>query len=154
MNIKKELTKTVRTTRTYRFRIITTPTIIKRFQHTQLVQKLYFNYCLKYLYQHYGVKHLSTRFPSGKGKQYLIVSMVNFARTQVKQHDVDLKELDYSVQSIDKRLEALLVNFQRYRQGQYKLNHYWSAKEKTALFSNPSLSIIRLSKNQLQTLSS
>ena len=58
MILKKERIKKVKGTRTYRFRITNPDDIDVKFPHVQEVQAHYFNYALKYMYQHYGVKHL------------------------------------------------------------------------------------------------
>lgn len=141
MNIKNELAKTIRTTRTYKFRAILRLDNQEKFKHAQKVQRLYFNYALKYLYQHYGANHLNNKFPIGKAKQYLVRSMIDFARNKATQHNFNLKQLDYSVQSISKTLENLLVAFQYYRFEQYKLTHYWSNKEKQNYLKNHKCSL-------------
>lgn len=130
MILKKERIKKVKGTRTYRFRITNLDDVDVKFPHVQEVQAHYFNYALKYMYQHYGVKHLDVRLPTGDQKKYFILKLVKFARKQAAKHKgFDLKKMDYSVQSIDKMLEGLYVNFDRYRKGQYKRIHYWSEKD-------------------------
>ncbi|WP_334117257.1 RNA-guided endonuclease InsQ/TnpB family protein [Ligilactobacillus sp.] len=126
---EKELTKTVRSTRTYRFKV-TTKNIEKEFLHAQQVKKTYFNYGLKYLYQHYGVKKLDKAFPSGKSRKYLINRMIEFSRKKAEEKDFDLKKEDYNVQSVAKMYEELCVAFEKYRKGQYKLKRYWTDKQK------------------------
>lgn len=119
MILKKERIKKVKGTRTYRFRITNPDDVDVKFPHVQEVQAHYFNYALKYMYQHYGVKHLDVRLPTGDQKKYFILKLVKFARKQAAKHKgFNLKKMDYSVQSIDKMLEGLYVNFDRYRKGQ------------------------------------
>lgn len=55
--------------------------------------------------------------------------MVDFARSKAGKHDINLKKMDYSVQSIDKMLAELLVAFETYRRKQYGVK-YWSEKNK------------------------
>lgn len=129
MIAKKELTKTVRSTRTYRYKIVTR-CIDGLFTHAQTVKKTYFNYGLKYLYQHYGAKKLDHQLPSGMAKKYLINKMTKFARRKAKEHGLTLRDEDYNVQSTDKMYEELLVAFDKYRKGQYRLQNYWSDEQK------------------------
>ena len=123
----KLLKKKVVSTRTYKYRIY--DNLSQPFSQVQLVRRLYYNYALKYLYQHYGAKHLKTFLPTGQKRRYLIRKLVVFARIQAKKHSIDLKKLDYSVQSIDKMLSELLVAFAKYRRLQYSVQ-YWSDKSK------------------------
>lgn len=126
---KRQLLKKIRTTRTRKFKIINSDEIAKRYPCAQMILCLYFNGGLKYLYQHYGVSHLNDPFPTGIRRKYLIGRMINFSRRMAKIHKFNLKKLSFSMQSVDKTLESLCVNFIKYRKGQYKRIHYWSAKE-------------------------
>ena len=121
------LRKKVSSTRTYKYRIY--DDLTESFKQVQTVRRLYFNYALKYLYQHYGSKHLAHYLPTGKKRQYLIRNLVEFARKKARIHDVDLKKMDYSVQSVDKMISELLVAFEKYRRQQYGIQ-YWSEKNK------------------------
>lgn len=121
------LRKRVTSTRTYKYRIY--DNLADAFEQVQMVRRLYFNYALKYLYQHYGSKHLDHYLPTGKKRQYLIRSLVEFARKKAKVHRIDLKKMDYSVQSIDKMISELLVAFEKYRRLQYGVQ-YWSEKNR------------------------
>ena len=114
------LRKKVSSTRTYKYRIY--DDLAEPFKQVQTVRRLYFNYALKYLYQHYGSKHLDHYLPSGKKRQYLIRNLVEFARKKVRVHGIDLKKIDYSVQSVDKMISELLVAFEKYRRQQYGIN--------------------------------
>ena len=119
--------KKISSTRTYKYRIY--DNLAEPFKQVQTVRRLYFNYALKYLYQHYGSKHLDHYLPTGKKRQYLIRNLVEFARKKVRVHGIDLKKMDYSVQSIDKMVSELLVAFEKYRRQQYGIQ-YWSEKNK------------------------
>lgn len=121
------LKKKAKSTRTYRFKI--QDDLTDKFSHVQTVKRLYFNYALKYLYQHHGSKHLNHYLPSGKRKNYFINDLKAFARKQALKHDIDLKKMDYSSQSIDKALDELYIAFNKYRKAQMKIK-YWSEKEK------------------------
>ncbi|MES5142112.1 hypothetical protein [Lactobacillus crispatus] len=68
------LRKKVSSTRTYKYRIY--DNLAESFKQVQTVRRLYFNYALKYLYQHYGSKHLDHYLPTGKKRQYLRVVLV------------------------------------------------------------------------------
>lgn len=109
---------------------------MNKFKYIQQVEKVYFNYALKYLYQHYGIAHLSSYFPTGASRKYLIRTLEAFARSKAEQHGFNLKKLDYSVQSIDKMLEQLCSNFDRYRKKQYQVNNYWSDSSKQHYLKN------------------
>lgn len=125
----KYRTKMIRSTRTYEFNMYND--LNDLFLKVQSVQNLYFNYALKYLYQHHGVKHLSNFLPKGTSKQYFINKLKRFARTQsIKKHHVNLQNMDYSSQSIDKLLDQLLINFDEYRKKQYSVHNYWTDKQK------------------------
>lgn len=126
---KRELTKRAKPTRTYRFKVVSRH-IDSLFTRMQSVKKAYFNYGLKFLYQHFGTKELQRPLPTGMDRKYLINSMIDFARRKSLQHSFNLKKADYNVQSIDKMYEELLTAFAQYRKGQYKLKHYWSEKQK------------------------
>lgn len=130
MNMKHCLTKKVKTTRTYKYKITNVnQQFIRRFEHIQAVRKLYFNYGLKYLYQHYGVAHLTCRFPKKvQQKNFLVRKMCEFARDKALVHDINLKDEDYSVQSIEKMLMELITAFDSYRTKQFRLR-YWSKKQ-------------------------
>lgn len=119
--------KTVFSTRTYQYRIY--DDLSEPFEKVKMVRKLYYNYGLKYLYQHYGIGHIKQKLPSGRGKQYLIKDMKAFARKKAESHHLDLKAMDYSIQSIDKMYEELLVAFEQYKRKQYGVLH-WSNKKK------------------------
>lgn len=121
------LKKKVKSTRTYRFKIQNDLT--DKFSHAQMVKRLYFNYALKYLYQHHGTKHLDHYLPSGQWKNYFINDLKTFARQQALKHDIDLKKMDYSVQSIDKALNELYIAFNKYRKAQMRIK-YWFDKNK------------------------
>lgn len=121
------LRKKVSSTRTYKYRIH--DDLTKPFNQVQIVRRLYFNYALKYLYQHYGSKHLDHYLPTGKKRQYLIRSLVEFARKKAIEHNLNLKKMDYSVQSVDKMLSELLVAFEKYRRLQYGIQ-YWPEKSR------------------------
>lgn len=129
----KLLRKNVSSTRTYKYRIY--DDLSQSFSYIQKVRILYFNYALKYLYQHYGSKHLNHSIPSGLGKRTLATKLVNFARIQAKKHNLDLKEMDYNVQSIGKMLIELIVAFQMYQRLQYGIK-YWSEKHKKKYLSD------------------
>lgn len=116
--------------RTYKYRLLNANDLRNKFSYTQQVERVYFNYALKYLYQHYGVGHLSSYFPTGARRQYLIKDLKQFARLKAQQHNFSLKKLDYNVQSIDKMLEQLCVNFEKYHKKQYQINNYWSESNK------------------------
>lgn len=126
---RKELTKTVRSTRTYRFKIGNNQ-IDDKFSYAQKIKKIYFNYGLKYLYQHYGSKKLDVIFPTGNKRKYLINCMVEFSRRKCSERNFELKKADYNVQSIAKMYEELCVAFEKYRKGQFKIKNYWSNKQK------------------------
>lgn len=116
--------------RTYKYRLFNTDKLAHKFNHTQQIERVYFNYALKYLYQHYGVGHINSYFPVGARRQYLIKDLKQFARLKAEQHGFNLKKLDYSVQSIDKMLEQLCINFDKYRKKQYQVINYWSDSNK------------------------
>lgn len=121
------LTKKVKSTRTYKYKIVgNTSYLDKQFKKIQTCRRLYFNYALQYLYQHYGVKHFNTYLPDNvRSKQFLIRKLITFARVKASQHQIDLRKMDYSVQSIDKMLMELITNFAKYRHLQYQTK-YWS----------------------------
>lgn len=129
---KKYLTKKTKTTRTYRYKIEdSNKSLDAKFTKIQRIRIAYFNYGLKYLYQHYGIGHLSVCFPKlVSQRNYIIREMKQFARNRLKKlHNYDLKKDDYSVQSIDKMLMELIIAFDRYRKYQFKVTH-WSNVQK------------------------
>ena len=129
---KKELTKKIKTTRTYRYKVESNPkSVATKFKQVQKNRIAYFNYGLKYLYQHYGIGHLNVHFPKlVSQKNFLVREMKKFARNQLlKLHNFDLQKTDYSVQSIDKMLMELITAFDAYRKKQYKAKH-WDDTEK------------------------
>lgn len=88
------------------------------------------------MYQHYGAKHLNTYLPDNvASKQFLIRRLITFARIQALQHHIDLKKMDYSVQSIDKMLMELITNFAKYRHLQYQTK-YWSMTKRAKYLKN------------------
>lgn len=129
---KKYLTKKTKTTRTYRYKVENSNgSLDARFTKIQRIRITYFNYGLKYLYQHYGIGHLSVYFPKlVSQRNYIIKEMKQFARDRLlKLHNYDLKQNDYSVQSIDKMLMELIIAFDKYRKNQFKVNR-WSESQK------------------------
>lgn len=60
-----------------------------------------------------------------QANNFLIRKLITFARVKALQHNIDLKKMDYSVQSIDKMLMELITNFAKYRHLQYQTK-YWS----------------------------
>lgn len=128
MDLTKELRKTVKTTRTRKYDLLSSRSIDNKFTNAKLITLVYKNYGLKYLYQHYGVRHLNVRFPSGISRTYLINNMVRFARIWASYHGHNLFKEEHNIQSINKMLNELCVNFIGYRKKQYKLRHYWSKR--------------------------
>lgn len=127
-----KLTKLIKSTRTYRFPIAEIDK--QKFEYSQTIVMTYFNYGLQYLYQHYGIGHLQVYLPkSVTNKQYLIRSLIAYARKKAKMHGFDLKKLDYSVQSIDKLLMSLIDNFARYRTMQNHIKYWKPATTKLYL---------------------
>jgi putative transposase len=122
--------KNVKSTRTYKYYLVANKNITNLFTKAQCTQRLYFNYGLKFLYQHYDVNHLNSFFPTGIRRQYLIRRMKQFARDKSIQHNFNLKSLDFNIQSTDKMLEQLCINFDKYRKNQYKRINYWTDKDK------------------------
>lgn len=122
--------------RTYKYKLLTTSSVVNKFSYIQQIEGIYFNYALKYLYQHYGIGHLSSYFPTGTKRKYLIRTLESFARLKAEQHGFNLKKLDYSVQSIDKMLEQLCINFDKYHKKQYQVNTYWSDSSKQHYLKN------------------
>lgn len=125
---KNLLNKKVRTTRVRRFKI-------SRFDQAKFIAAEYtrihyFNYALQYLYQHYGSKLLNAYFPQKLiQRQFLIRKLIKYARFKMKQQHI--KYYDYSVQSLDVYLMELIIAFDKYRKGQYKIKYFWSLKNKT-----------------------
>jgi putative transposase len=119
---KANLNKHVRSTRTYKFKVRTSFALQSKFEQLQDVQRLYFNYSLKYMYQHYGIGHLYI-WPSTP--QYLVKNCKAFARAKALTHGFSLKDMDINIQATDKMLEQLWANFDTYRKGQRQARH-WS----------------------------
>ena len=65
---------------------------------------------------------------------------VEFARKKAQVHGIDLKKMDYSVQSVDKMLSKLLVTFEKYRRLQYGIQ-YWSEKNKKSYLASHNCSL-------------
>ena len=98
---KKYLTKKTKATRTYRYKVENSNRSLDvKFTKIQRIRITYFNYGLKYLYQHYGIGHLSVYFPKlVSQRNYIIKEMKRFARDcLLKLHNYNLKQNDYSVQ--------------------------------------------------------
>lgn len=65
---------------------------------------------------------------------------VEFARKKAQTYGIDLKKMDYSVQSVDKMLSELLVAFEKYRRLQYGIQ-YWSEKNKKSYLASHNCSL-------------
>lgn len=131
---ESNLTKLIKSTRTYRFPIAKIDH--QKFNYSQKIAMTYFNYGLQYLYQHYGIGHLQVYLPRQvANKQYLIRSLIAYARKKAEMHGFNLKKLDYSVQSIDKLLMSLIDNFARYRTMQSHIK-YWKPQNRQLYLAN------------------
>ena len=123
-----KIPKRTKSTRTYKFKLRVDDKFIRDFINGQRIQLLYFNYGLKYLYQHYGIGHLHVWFPTGMGRKYLVANMINFARTKALTHGFDLSSMNYNTHATNKMLSQLCINFDKYRRGQYIRINYWKPK--------------------------
>lgn len=124
---KSLLNKKIKTTRVRRFKISRFNQI--KFVNAEYTRLHYFNYALQYLYQHYGNHKLNVYFPQKLvQRQYLIRILIKYARMKMLKQNITYQ--DYSVQSLDVYLMELIIAFNKYRQGQYKIKHYWTQKGK------------------------
>ena len=116
--IKKDLIKQFKSVRTYKFKIRTTPLLLKNFNHIQEIKKDYFNYGLQYLERKYNVKKIDTFYFPVKTfpRQYLINNMKKYAQKHaLKFHNNNLAKAKINIQIIDKMFEELLTNYYLYQ---------------------------------------
>lgn len=131
--IKKDLIKQFKSVRTYKFKIRTTPLLLKKFSHIQEIKKDYFNYGLQYLERKYNIKKIDTFYFPIKAfpRQYLISDMKKYAQKHALQfHNHNLAKAKINIQIIDKMFEELLTNYYLYQKAQYRVKHNWTEKQK------------------------
>lgn len=106
-----KIPKRTKSTRTYKFKLHVDDKFVSDFNNGQRVQRLYFNYGLKYLYQHYGIGHLHVWFPTGMGRKYLASKTINFARDKALTDGFDLSSINYNTHATNKNARTTLYQF-------------------------------------------
>lgn len=126
----KELTKSFKSTRTYKFKIAN-PDFEDYFALYQRTAMTYFNYGLQWLNQNWGWQTLDQCFDiKSVKKQYMVKNMKAYAQKAcLKRHGLDLsktaktKKYKLNIQAIDKLYEQLIVNFNEARKKQRSIRY-------------------------------
>lgn len=131
----KELTKSFKSTRTYKFKIAD-PGFKDYFALYQRTAMTYFNYGLQWLNKNWGWQTLEQYFNiKSVNKQYMIKDMKAYAKKAcLERHGFDLtktaktKRYKLNIQAIDKMYEQLIVNFNESRKKQRNIRYDGSSK--------------------------
>lgn len=131
----KELTKSFKSTRTYKFKVAD-PAFKDYFALYQRTAMTYFNYGLQWLNKNWGWQALDQHFDiKSVNKQYMVKDMKAYARQAcLKRHGLDLtktaktKKHKLNIQAIDKMYEQLIVNFNESRKKQRSIRYDGNSK--------------------------